>query len=84
MYESSGSQFFRTTTGIQLGPDTFVKLRFVMTFSTILAVTDIFYSFRLDLDGKMGKNIPESSRLQLKTLATNFALLDQKTTTPSH
>ena len=55
-----------------------------MTFSTILAVTDIFYSFRLDLEGEMGKNIPESSRLQLQLLATNFALLDQKTTTPSH
>ena len=38
MYESSGSQFFRTTTGIQWGPDAFDESRFVMTFLTILGV----------------------------------------------
>ena len=32
MYESSGSQFFRTTTGIQSGPDAFDESRLVMTF----------------------------------------------------
>ena len=32
IYESSRSQFFRTTTGIQSGPDTFDESRFVMTF----------------------------------------------------
>ena len=32
MYESSGSQFFKTTTGIQSGPDTFDKSSLVMTF----------------------------------------------------
>ena len=32
MYESSGSQFFRTTTGIQSGPGAFDESRFVMTF----------------------------------------------------
>ena len=36
MYESSGSLFFMTTTGIQSGPDAFDKSRFVMTFLTIL------------------------------------------------
>ena len=30
MYESSGSQFFRTTTGIQSGPDAFDESRFIM------------------------------------------------------
>ena len=35
MDKSSGSQFFTTTTGIQSGPDTFDKSRFVMTFLTI-------------------------------------------------
>ena len=34
MYESSGSQFFKTTTGKQLGPDIFDQSRFVMTFLT--------------------------------------------------
>ena len=51
MYESSGSQFFRTTTGIQSGPDTFDESRFVMTFLTILAVEEIC-SFRLVVEGK--------------------------------
>ena len=51
MYESSGSQFFRSTTRIQSGPDTFDKSRFVMTFLAILGVTEIC-SFRLVLEGK--------------------------------
>ena len=33
-----------------------------MTFLTILGVTEILYSFRLVLEGKTGKEIPESSR----------------------
>ena len=32
MYESSVSQFFRTTTGMQSGPDAFEESRFTMTF----------------------------------------------------
>ena len=36
MYESSGSQFFRTTTGMQSGPDNLDESRFVMTFLAIL------------------------------------------------
>ena len=55
MYESSGSQFFRTTTGIQSGPEAFDESRFVMTFLTILGVMDLLCSFRLVLDGKTGK-----------------------------
>ena len=78
MYEGSGSQFFRTTTGIQSGPDNFAESTFVMTFSTILGVTEILCSFRLVLDRKTGKEIPESSRLEFleKFLANNFALTD--------
>ena len=38
MSERSGPQFFRTTTGIQSGPDAFDESRFVMTFLTILGV----------------------------------------------
>ena len=38
MYKGSGSQFFRTTTGIQSEPDSFDESRFVMTFLTILGV----------------------------------------------
>ena len=55
MHESSCSQFFRTVTGIQLGPDAFVESRFVMTFLTILGVTEILCSFRLVLEGKQVK-----------------------------
>ena len=83
MYESSGSQFFRTTTGIHSGPDAFDESRFVMTFLTILGVMDILCSFRLVLEGKAGKEIPESSRLEFleKFLANNFALSDAEDNT---
>ena len=62
MYESSDSQFSRTTTGIQSWPDTFHKLRFDITFLTILGVAEILCSSRLDLEEKTGKLMPESSR----------------------
>ena len=76
MYESSGSQFFRTTTRIQSGPHAFDESRFVMTFLTILGVMEILCSFRLVLEGKTGKGIPELTRLEFfeKFLANNFAL----------
>ena len=45
-----------------------------MTTLTILGVTEILSSSRLILEGKMGKEIPESSRLEF--LASNFALSD--------
>ena len=82
MYESSGSQFFRTTTGIQSGPDAFDDSRFVMT---ILGVTQILCSFRLVLEGKTGNEIPESSRFEFlkKFLANNFALSDAEDNTSS-
>ena len=75
MEESSGSQFFKTTTGIQSGPDAFDKSRFIVTFLTILGVTEIC-SFKLVLEGKTGKEIPESSRLEFleKFSVNNFAL----------
>ena len=78
MYESSGSQFFRTITGIQSGPDALDESRFAMTFLIILGVMEILCSFRLVLEGKTGKEIPESSRLEFlgKLLASNFALPD--------
>ena len=59
MYESSGSQFFRTTIGIQKSPDAFDESKFVMTFLTILGVREILCSFRLVLEGQRGKDIPE-------------------------
>ena len=83
MYESSGSQFFRTTTGIQSGPDIFDELRFAITFLTILGVTEILCSFRLVLEEETGKEIPKSSRLQFieNFLAHNFALSDAEDNT---
>ena len=83
MYESSGSQFLRTTTGIQSGPDAFVESRLVMIFLTILGVMEILCSFRLVLEGKTGKEIPESSRFEFleKFLANNFALSDAEDNT---
>ena len=78
MYESSGSLFFRTTSGIQSGLDVFDESRFVMTFLTILGVMKILCSFRLVLEGKTGKEISESSRFDFleKFLANNFGLSD--------
>ena len=53
-----------------------------MTFLTILEVMDIC-SFRLVLEGKTGKEIPESSTLEFleKFLANNFALSDTEDNT---
>ena len=49
-----------------------------MTFLSIFGVTEILCSFRLLLEGKTGKEIPESSRLKflVKFLANGFALSD--------
>ena len=48
----------------------------IRTRLTILGVTEILCSFRLVLEGKTGKEIPESSRLEfLETFsANNFVL----------
>ena len=82
-HESLGSQFFRTTTEIQSGPDAFDESRFVMTFLTISAAAGILCSFRLVLEGKAGKEIPGSSKLEFleKLLANNFALSDKEDNT---
>ena len=88
MYESSGSQFFRTATGIQSGPHAFDESRFVMTVLTILGFIEILCCFRLVLEGKTGKEIPKSSRLEFlkKFLANNFPLSDAEynTSRPSN
>ena len=59
-----------------------------MTFLTILGVTEILCSFRLVLERKASKEIPESSRLEFlkKFLANNFALSDveDNTSGPLH
>ena len=83
MYECSDSRFFRTTTRIQSGPDTCDEPRFVVTFLTILGVTEILCSFRLVLEGKTGKEMPGSSRLKFleKFLTNNFALSDAEDNT---
>ena len=49
-----------------------------MTFLTMSGVTEILFSFRLVLEGKTGKEIPESSRLEFleKFSVNNFALSD--------
>ena len=72
-------RFFRTTTGIQSGPDALAKSRFTITFLTALGDAEISYSFKLVLEGKTGKDIPESSRLEF--LANNFALSDAEDNT---
>ena len=53
-----------------------------MTFLTILGFMEI-YSFRLVLEGKIGKEIPERSRLEFleNFLADNLALSDTEDNT---
>ena len=73
------AQFFGTTsTGIQSELDAFNKSRLVTSIPTILIVMEILRCFRLVQDGKTGKVIPESSRLEFleKFSANNFALSD--------
>ena len=76
MLESSGSQVFRTTTGIQSGTDAFDKSRFIMTLLSIVRVTEILCS--LVLEENTGKEIPALSRLEFleKFSGNNFALSD--------
>ena len=81
MKERSGSQFFRTTTGTQSGPDAFDKSRFIMTFLTILGVKEILYSFKLNLEGKTSKAIPESS-ISLKSFQQTILLYQMQKATP--
>ena len=83
MYESSGSQFFKTTTGTPSGPVAFDESRFLMTFLSILGVMEILCSFKLFLEGKTSKEISGSSRLEfLETFsANNFALSDEEDNT---
>ena len=83
MHESSGSQFFRTTTEIQSGADAFDESRLVMTLLTISGVTWILCSSRLVLERKTGKEMPKSLILEFweKFLANSFPLSDAEDNT---
>ena len=83
MFESSGSQFSRTTTEIHSGSHAYDESRFVMTFLTTLGIMEILCSFRLVLEGKIDKEISDSSRLEFleKFFASNLYQM-QKTTPP--
>ena len=54
-----------------------------MTFLTITGVTEILCSFKVVLEGKTGKEIPESSRLEFmeKYSANRFALSEAEDNT---
>ena len=51
-----------------------------------MGVTELLYSLKLVLEGKTGKEIPESSRLEfLKTFQQTILLYQmQQTTPPGH
>ena len=51
------------------------KSRFIMTFLTILGVTEILCSFRLVLEGKTGKEIPDSSQVLRKVFSKHFCFI---------
>ena len=73
MYESSSSQFFRTITGTQSGPDSFDESRFVMTFSTFLGVMEILCSFRLVIEGKIS-GISYTRVIKIRVLRKDFSI----------
>ena len=54
-----------------------------MNFLTILGVTEKLHSFKLVLEGKTGKDIPKSSRLDFleKVSPNNFSLSDAEDNT---
>ena len=54
------------------------KSSLVMTILIILGIMEMWYCFRLVLEGKTGKEIPKCWRLEFleKFLANNFALSD--------
>ena len=81
MNESSGSHFFRTTTGIQSGRSAFDEPRLVITFLTNFGVLEILCSFGLVVAEKEAKEIPESSRLVFfeKFLSNNLLYQMQRT-----
>ena len=59
-------------------PDAFDESSLVMAFLADFKVREILYCFRLILEGKAGKGIPESSRWEFleKLLGNNFTLSD--------
>ena len=77
MYKISGSQFLRTTNGIQSGPDAFTESAFKMTFLTILGVTKIYAVSDPVVEGSAGKKISESSRLRvhIKVFSKQFCFI---------
>ena len=81
MYESSGASSGSLEPPLEYNQDQTHESRFVMTFLTILGVTEILCSFRLVLQGKTSKEIPESSEYSEKILASNFALSDAEDNT---
>ena len=65
--------------GCTVQPNTYSSiLKVILFFLTILGVTEILCSFRLTLEQKTGKEIPDSSRLEFleKFSANNFTLSD--------
>ena len=78
MYESSGSQFFRTTAEMQSKADIFDKSGLVIIFLMNLGVIEILCSYRLVLEGKASKDIFKSSRLEF---LVNIFLLDAEVNT---
>ena len=68
---------------MQSEPNIFDDSRFIVTFLTILGVTEMLGSFRLVLEGKTCEDIAKSSRLEFleKFLAKCFVLLDAENNT---
>ena len=83
MWERSGSQSFRATTRMQSGLDICGKSRLIVTLLTILGFTEILYSFRLVVERKTGKEIPESLRLEFLEKFSANNLYQMQKATPS-
>ena len=86
IYESSGSQPFRTTTEIQSGPDDFEESGWVMSLTYIGVIAILSSIGRVIPEGKAGKEIPASARLEfLKKISMkhySFVFAEGNTSVP--
>ena len=78
MYENSGLQSFRTTTGIESGLDAFGKSRFVMAFQSSWEIQKHYTV--LD-QTQTGKKVKRYLSHQVLFLENNFALSDAEDNT---
>ena len=72
MCESSGAQFFKTTTGIQSGPDAFDESRFVITFFNHLGN---YRNMQFQISSRRGNTQRDTRVIKIRVLRKVFSKL---------